>query len=385
MDQHTDLDDGLSCKNCKSRDFSDENSDKVCTNCGDVQEEFTNEANLCSMPDNEALIDNFRNKDYEAHSRLNPRIRGETNNSETKRKICQQKTINDMRNIIKKLIKNPRAVDETMDLISSAFKAHDGRLINSKKFGIVGACIYYQSAKHQLGLSLVDICKELNVKLKVINVCLKKVKQLCPNFEYERPNIKDLVSRIIDDLSNKNYDTSLLLPQTDDYQEIKQSIPIIEPKDRTVLQDRVMLLIELYEAMHPYTQPTPQSLITAVVYHAWRSLDTFKCIAGNLKNNLNWLSNQSSSTPTSVKNAEDTSSQRSLVKRSISYEKFCQICELKYSSNGHKIVNKLQSSLLLLGRHLGDVNKINLPWYLKDIIENSPLLIREHRTDQNIK
>lgn len=385
MEHSMDLDDGLSCRNCKSREFSNENSDKVCTNCGDVQEEFTNEANLCSMPDNDAVNDNYRNKDYEAHLRLNPRIRAETNSSETRKKIYQQKTINDMRNIIKKLIKNPRAVDETMDLISSVFRAHDGRLINSKKFGIVGACIYYQSAKHQLGLSLIDICKELNVKLKVINVCLKKVKQLCPNFEYERPNIKDLVSRIIDDLSNKNYDTSLFISQADEDQEIKQSIPILESKDRTVLHDRVMLLIDLYEAMHPYTQPTPQSLITAVIYHAWRSLDTFKCLAGSLKNDLDWLSNKSSSTPT-VKHNEETPSQRSLlVKRSVSYEKFCQICELKYSSNGHKIVNKLQSSLLLLGRHLGDVNKINLPWYLKDIIENSPLLIREHRTDRHIK
>lgn len=372
-----------SCKSCKSNEFSSETCDRVCTNCGDVQEEFTNEANLCNIPDNEAVVDNLRNKDYEAHLRLNPRIRAETNSSGTRRKLGQQRTINDMRNIVKRLIKNARAVDESMELINCAFKAHDGRLISSKKYGIVGACIYYQSAKHQLGLSLVDICKALNVKLKVINVCLKKVKQLCPNFEYERPNIKDLVCRIVDDLSNKSYDTMILQAQDSANQEAKQSIPILEAKDRTVLQDRVMLLIDLYEAMHPYTQPTPQSLITAVVYHAWRSLDTFKTIAVSLRDNINRLSNQSFLDNSATK-AEDTAiNQGSLqLKRSISFEKFCQICDLKYSSNGHKIVSKLQSSLLLLGRHLGDVNKINLPWYLKDIIENSPLLIREHKTDR---
>lgn len=367
------------CKGCNSRQFSQETCDKVCMNCGDVQEELINEANLCTIPDNETAKDKYRNKEYEANYRLNPRLRTETNSSATRKKICLQRTMNDMRAVVKKLIKDPKAVDETLELLDCAFKAHQGRLINSMKYGILGACIYYQSAKHQLGLSLVDICKVLDVKLRIINICLRKVKQLCPNFEYERPNIKDLIGRLIDDLSNKSYDATMLQPLDSGSPETLQSLPVIEAKDRTVLHNRIMLLIDLYEAMHPFTQPAPQSLITAVVYHAWRSLDTFKTIAVNLRDNINSLCPGSGST----KPDETAINHGSLhLKRSISYEKFCQICDLKYSSNGHKLVSKLQSSLLLLGRHLGDVNKINLPWYLKDIIENSPLLIQEHRTDR---
>lgn len=386
----------LVCKNCESKDFTLENCERICTNCGDVQDELADEGRLCMLPDNEAVIDNFRNKNYDANERLTGRIRGETNSADAKRQVCREKLLDDMRRIVKQLIKHPSAVDETMDLINSTLQAYQGRLLHSKKLGLVGACIYYLSAKHQLGISLTDISKVINVKMKVINICLKQVRQLCPKFEYERPNIKDLVKKHIDQMATKYYDlssidvTSPIKGQSssggtnssngDSHLEPQ---PLIDNKDRVVLQNRVMLLIELFEAMHPYNQPTPQSLITAVIYHAWRSLDTFKMIALNLSSSIS-ASIPGHGNSSDEQSALELSDEQQLrrraikVKHSISFEKFCQICDLKRSSSGYKIVSKLQSSMLMLGRHLGDVNKINLPWYLKDIIENSPHLIQEH-------
>lgn len=372
------------CKACESADFTVENCEKICTNCGDVQEEFADEGRLCMIPDNDANVDSYRNKKYESNQRLTGRIRGETNNAETRREICREKLLEEMRKVVKQLVKHPSAVDETMDLISATFQAYKGRLLNSKKLGLVGACIYYLSAKHQLGISLSDICKVVNIKIKIISICLKQVRQLCPKFEYERPNIKDLVKKYIDELATKHYDLTTLeaANQTINSSQWTPSIQpqsLIDQKDRIVLQNRVMLLIELFEAMHPYNQPTPQSLITAVVYHAWRSLDTFKMIAVNLSSGIQSTSIQTPSSEQIPDSDEQQMNRKAIrVKHSISFEKFCQICNLKYSSNGYKIVSKLQSSLLMLGKYLGDVNKINLPWYLKEIIENSPHLIQEH-------
>lgn len=338
------------------------------------------------LPDNEAIVDNFRNKTFEAQDRLTNRIRGETNTNDVKRRISREKLVGEARRIVKQLIKHPSAVDETMDLVESTFKAYKSRLLASKKFGFIGACIYYLSAKHQLGISLTDICKAINIKMRVISICLKQVRQLCPEFEYERANIKDLVKKHIDELATKHYDLSALdtaSPSKNDSSHVNSTVELqtlIDSKDRHVLESRVMLLIDLFEAMHPYNQPTPQSLIIAVVYHAWKSLDTFKKIAVNLSAGLSSLNNPGHSAEQYSRiQVDDQPNKRSIrAKHSISYEKFCHICDLKYSSNGHKIVNKLQSSLLMLGKYLGDVNKINLPWYLKDIIENSPHLIKEH-------
>lgn len=371
-----------------------ENGERICTGCGDVQEEFTttggHPGNLCMLPDDEAIVDNFRNKNCEANERLTARIRNETNSNDTKRQIGREKLLVEMRRIVKQLIKHPIAVDETVDLIGSIFKAHQGRLLSSKKYGLVGACIYFISAKHQIGISLADICKVLGIKLKVISVCLKQVRDLCPDFEYERPNIKDLVKKFVDELATKHYDLASLEaainPQDKSYPPMGEiskltTQPLIDGKDKKVLQDRVILLINLFEAMHPYNQPSPQSMITAVIYHAWRSLDTFKLIAVNLKTSMNNIIRSSESTKvdsTNDSHEQQINRQAITVKHSISYEKFCQLCNLKYSSNGQKIVTKLQSSLLDLGKYLGDVNKINLPWFLKDIIENSPHLIQEH-------
>lgn len=334
------------------------------------------------VPDGDAMLDTYRNKDYEAQHRLTCRIRGETNNAATRRQIGRKRLMDDMRKVVKQLIKHAAAVDETMELIESTVKAYQGRLLNSKKIGLVGACIYYLSAKHQLGISIGDICKSLGIKMKIISISLKQVKELCPNFEYERPDIKDLVRKYVDEMANKCFDSaSLRLGSpikvcTSSRSESLESIPLIDNKDKIVLQNRVMLLLDLFEAMHPYNQPSPQSMITAVIYHAWRSLDTFKLLAVNLRN-------QNISLPGSEETLDDVEHQqidRKVIraKHSLSFEKFCQLCNLKYSSNGYKIVSKLQSSLLQLGRHLGDVNKINLPWFLKDIIENSPHLIQEH-------
>lgn len=344
------------------------------------------------LPDNEAVVDNYRDKNFEANDRLTNRIRGETNTSDVKRRISRERLIEEARRIVKQLIKHPSAVDETMDLIQSIFRAYKSRLLASKKLGFIGACIYYLSAKHQLGISLTDICKAINIKMRVISICLKQVRQLCPEFEYERATIKDLVRKHIDDLAIKHYDMTTLdivTPSKNDSLRSKNTSEIqtlIDSKDRFVLENRVMLLIDLFEAMHPYNQPTPQSLITAVVYHAWRSLDTFKTIAVNLSADLSLMHNSGNSEQHSKTQDEEQVNKKSIrVKHSISYEKFCHICNLKYSSNGHKIVSKLQSSLLMLGKYLGDVNKINLPWYLKDIIENSPHLIQEHMRTETPK
>lgn len=367
------------CKSCESKDFSIESFERICTNCGEVQDELVDEGQLCMLPDNDAVEDNFRNKDYEAQQRLTSRIRGETNDTATRRRISREKLLGESSRIVKQFMKQPGAVDETMDLIRSTFAAHEGRLINSKKLGLIGACIYYLSAKHQLGISLADICRTLGIKMKMMTVCLKQVKSLCPDFEYERPNIKDLVKKFIDELTTKNYD----LETPDNADETtptssntvsNKSPPLINPNDKYVLYNRVMLLIDLFEEMHPYSQPTPQCLITAVVYHAWRSLDTFKMIAVNLSSRISSL--PSGKTVESTEQHTDKKEFRT--KHTVSYEKFCQICNIKYSKNGYKIVSKLQSSLLMLGKCLGDVNKINLPWFLKDIIENSPHLIQEH-------
>lgn len=384
------------CRSCESTDVTIENCERICTNCGDVQEEFDNGSNeaiidpgcLCMLPDNNTIEENHRNKKFEANQRLTARIRGETNNAETKRKISREKLMDDMRKLVKLLIKHASAVDETMDLINSTLNAYKGRLLTSKKLGLVGACIYYLSAKHQLGISLNDICKVMNIRLKVISVCLKQVKQLSPKFEYERPNLKDLVAKYINELAIKHYDANSMETNiidnnstsntTSTTKTIPEFRPLIDSKDRIVLQNRVMLLIDLFEAMHPYNQPTPQSLITAVVYHAWRSLDTFKMIAINLSSNINNISHTNSRSNDDDYEEQQVNRKAIKVKHSISFEKFCNICNVKYSSNGYKIVSKLQSSLLMLGRHLGDVNKINLPWFLKDIIENSPHLIQEH-------
>lgn len=372
------------CESCESNNFTVENCERICTNCGDVQEEFADEGRLCILADNEAIVDSYRNKNYEANQRLTGRIRGETNSSETKKVISREKLLDDMRRVVKQLVKHPSAVDETMELVDSTFQAHKGRLLNNKKLGLVGACIYYLSAKHQLGISLTDICKTMSIRMKIISICLKQVRQLVPQFEYERPNIKDLVRKYIDELATKHYDLNSLeqISPTKGGPSVmpKQLKPLIDNKDRIVLMNRVMLLIKLFEAMHPYNQPTPQSLIIAVIYHAWRSLDTFKMIAVNLGSRIHSGVSKPEMQMNVNNDFEDNRfhPKTTQVKHSINFERFCQVCNLKYSSNGYKIVSKLQSSLLMLGRHLGDVNKINLPWYLKDIIENSPHLIQEH-------
>ena len=380
----------LFCKHCKSDEFISEGSERVCTNCGGVQEDFPGGGvDLCMVPDGETMIDNARSKKYEVHDRLTDRIRGETSGADAKRRISREKLLVEMRRIVKQLVKHPGVVDETMDLVSATLKAHQGRLLSSKKLGLVGACIYHLSAKHQLGISLTDICKVIGIKMKVMSVCLKQVRDLCPNFEYERPNIKYLVKKFVDLMASRHYNLSALSFKSPNKRESEMQ-PLIDSKDKSVLQARVMLLIELFESMHPFNQPTPQSLITAVIYHAWRSLDTFKLIALNLRSELQTIEppEAPSSPPSSPSLPALPSSSRSVtneqqrkvitVKHSISFEKFCQLCSFKYSSNGHKIVSKLQASLLMLGRHLGDVNKLNLPWFLKDIIENSPHLIQEH-------
>lgn len=372
-----------SCKTCSSSEFTIENSEKICMTCGEVQDDYMDEGRLCILPDNEAVVDSYRNKKYEASQRLTNRIRGETNDAGARRQICREKLLADMRRLVKQLIKHPAAMEETMSLIESTFRAHQGRLLSSRKLGLVGACIYYLSAKHQLGISLAAICKAVDIKMKVINVCLKLVRQLCPEFEFERPNRKDMVNKFIDDLSTKVYDPASLESHNPieghPSAEQKAIQPLLDSKDRIVLENRVMLLIDLFEAMYPYNQPTPQSLISAVTYHAWRSLDTFKLLALNLSSEIQNISGQSSRRNPSDDSDEQQKRKNAIkVKHSISFEKFCQLCNIKYSSNGHRIVSKLQSSLLMLGRPLGDVNKINLPWYLKDIIENSPDLIKEH-------
>lgn len=371
-----------SCKTCGLKEFVTENHERICISCGDVIEELDVVGRLCSLPDNDTVVDSFRNKGYEANQRLTGRIRNETNCIATKRKINRNRIVDDMRKVVKQFIKHPAAIDETMDLVESTFLSFTGRLLTCKKIGLVGACVYYMSAKHQLGISLHDICNATGIKMKVMSSCLKNVRQLCPDFEYERPNIKDLVRKYVDELANKHYDLNSLdisAPTRSGFNhkanrnEIK---PLIDPEDRVVLQNRVMLLIDLFEAMHPYNQPSPQSLIVAVIYHAWKSLDTFKMIAVNLSSSVH--DSPSNEAVTEFGDDQQISDMAMRVKHTISYEKFCHICNLRYSSNGYRIVSKLQSSLLMLGKYLGDVNKINLPWFLKDIIDNSAHLIQEH-------
>lgn len=331
------------CRSCDASEFSIENHEKVCTNCGDVQENGTN---LCSIPDKAASDDNFRNKEYEATQRLPGRIRGEARDASARRQVDRERMLDNMRKSIKLLIKDSSIVDETLALLKEVIESHNGRLLNSKKMGLVGACIYYLGSKHQLGITLIDISKVLGIKLKILNTCLKLVRELCPNFSFERQNIGDMVKKHIDQLS---------------------CYPLIETTDKPLLEKRVMLLIDLFEAMHPFSQPTPQILITAVIYHAWRSLDTFKMIATNIADGMQ-----------STKNIDCTP-------HHMSYEKFCQICNIKYSSNGYKLVGKIQNTMLMLGKHLGDVNKLNLSWYLKDIIENSPHLIQAQKMSDTVR
>lgn len=358
----------------------------MCTTCGEVQEEIPgDEGCLRMLSDHQTVLDNLGSKEFDMGNRLNNRIRGETQSSDSRRRICKAKVLDEMRKIVKQMIKEPSAIDETMDLMNSTFQAYSKRMLTPKKNGLAGACIYYLSAKHQLGISLTDICKALDIRMKVINICLKEVKTLCPDFEYERPNIRDLVRKFVDRMATKHYDATTRDSSTTTNDNLQQhskvkpeTQPLIAGKDKKVLENRVMLLLDLFEAMHPYKQPSPQSLISAVIYHAWKSLDTFKAIASNLERSIQDL-DRSESPPALIVADDDINQIRMTVKHSIGYEKFCELCNLKYSSNGHKIVTKLQSSLLVLGRHIGDVNKLNLPWYLKDIIENSPHLIKEHK------
>jgi hypothetical protein len=386
------IDDNMAqaCRSCNQFDFVVESYERICTTCGEVQEELPgDEGCLQALPDHQTVLENLSSKKFDTCDRLTGRIRGETQSSYSRRRICKAKALDEMLRVVRQLIKEPSAVDETMDLMSSTFQAYQKRMLATKKNGLAGACIYYLSAKHQLGISLADICKALNIRMKVINVCLKEVKTLCPNFEYERPNIRDLVKKFVDKIASKHYDSphrdsvtnelSLNRDGTDNsHREKTEAQPLIDSKDKRVLENRVMLLLDLFEAMHPYKQPSPHSLITAVIYHAWKSLDTFKAIASNLKRNMRDM-DRSDSPPALIMADEEIDRMRTTAKHSIGYERFCELCDLKYSSNGHKIVTKLQSSLLVLGRHLGDVNKINLPWYLEDIIENSPHLIMEHK------
>lgn len=372
------------CKTCESLDFAIENCERVCTNCGDVQEEILgDEGDLRMLSDNQIVSDNIGSKKFNTADRLNSRVRGEAQCACTRRQLNREKVIDEVRRLVRQIIKEPCAVDETMDLIYSTFEAYEGRMMASKKYGLVGACIYYLGAKHQLGISLNDICKLLGIRVKVISVCLKQVKSLCPNFEYERPNIRDLVRKFIDGMSTKSYDV-MSFDTTSQAQDPSgrsptEWQPLIDTKDKDVLQDRVMLLLDLFEAMHPYKQPSPLSLVTAVIYHAWRSLDTFKLIALNLRRDLHRADEPGSSTSKAMVDSEEQMHRRAITaKHCIGFEKFCQLCDVKYNSNGHKIVTKLQSSLLKLGKYLGDVNKINLPMFLKDIIDNAPHLIQEH-------
>lgn len=360
------------CKSCKSNELSVETW-LVCMKCGDVQEELIDD--LCALSGNETTREKGRVKSYEAYERLTGRIRNETNSAETRRQICRAKVLNDMRKAAKQLVKHSSALDETMNLINNTFQLYKGRLLNSKKYGLVGACIYYMSAKYQLGISLADICKSLGIKMKVISSCLKQVRQLCPDNKFARPSINDLVQRFVDELATKSYvptslDTGNLLGT-----EIEPQ-PLIENDDRQVLHNRIILLIDLFEAMHPYNGPAPQNMITALLYHAWKSLDTFKIIAINFRSPLD---SRASANDNQIQQSNSTQTR---YKHKIGFEKFCQICNFKYSPNASSIVSKIQSSLLKLGKYLGDVNKINLPFYLKDIIENSPHLIQEYKNNE---
>lgn len=380
------------CGACGSEDFALENCERVCTNCGDVQEDVTGEeGDLRMLSDNQTVRDNIGLKKFDTGDHLTGRVRGETQCANTRRQVNREKVLDEVRRLVRKMIKEPCAVDETMDLIESTFKAYEGRMMASKKHGLVGACIYYLSAKHQLGISLNDICKVLGIKVKVISSCLKIVRSLCPDFEYERPNIRDLVRKFIDGMSVRSYDVMSLDTSQERDSSDKTSTewqPLIHTKDKKVLQDRVMLLLDLFGVMHPYKQPSPHSLVTAVIYHAWRSLDTFIMIALNLKRDITQQSDcePGSSKGEAVVDPEELRHRRAITaKHCIGFEKFCQLCDVKYNSNGHKIVTKLQSSLLQLGRYLGDVNKINLPMFLKDIIDNAPHLIQEHlRTETTL-
>lgn len=383
----------MECQSCQKKDFMVENCERVCTYCGDVQDELIDEGRLCMVPDHETSLENIRNKDFESKQRLTSRIRGEANDAQSRKRISREKMIDDSRRMVKQLIKHPDAVFEAMDLIKSCLDAYQGRLMQSKRQGLVGACIYYLSSKHQLGITLADICKTWDIKMKRMTASLKQVKQLCPNYEYERPNIRDLVNKFIDQLETKKFDPITMtnsnqgveFPNTiRDGIDANRNQSLLDPNDKTVLTNRVMLLINLFEAMHPFNQPTPQSLITAVVYHAWRSLDTFRMIAVNLSTNMRKLSSaiigqgRTQCQDSHDKQIPSDELTEIRVKHSISYEKFCQICDIKYSKNGYKIVRKVQTSLLMLGKCFGDVNKGNLPWFLKDIIDNSAHLVQEH-------
>lgn len=377
--------DSDNCKTCQKNEFIVENCERICTNCGDVQDELVDEHRLCMVPDQEAQNDTYRNKNQESNERLNGRIRNETNDAQTRKRISREKMLDESKRMVKQLIKHPDAVSETMELVNITLNSYQGRLMQSKRQGLVAACIYYLSSKHQLGITLADICKIWGIKMKVMSASLKQVKHLCPNYEYERPNIRDLVNKFVDQLESRQYD---LTSPTDSNVESDQDVakqPLLDPKDKTVLTNRVMLLIDLYEAMYPFNQPTPQSLITAVVYHAWRSLDTFRMIAVNLSTNMRQLSSALTGNKDKAIMDNETTDATDLtenngiqVKHKISYEKFCHICDIKFSKNGYKVVRKVQNSLLILGKCFGDINKLNLPWYLKDIIDNSAHLIQEH-------
>lgn len=353
------------CKTCGSSEWDTENHERVCTNCGDVQESL--EELLCNLPDHGTVLDTNRNKNYEANQRLTGRIRGETQSSSARKNVNTEKVLDEIGRKVKLLVKNADALHEVTELVSQVVKSCKKRLTSDKKLGLAGACVYYVSAKYRLGLSLTSICKELGIKLKVINVSLRQVKEIMPNYEFERPNMKDLVTKYIDELSPKHCDiTSLNIDNLGTVTSLK-TLPFITNEDKGVLTNRVLLLVDLFEATHPYNQPNPQTLIIAVIYHAWKSLDTFKLIAEQLHSSKN------------ISPSEEQQRQIHRMKNLISYEKFCSAFDIRYSSNGYKIVREIQGSLLTLGRYMGNVNKLNLPWFLNDIIDNSSDLMKEHK------
>lgn len=366
------------CKTCQKNNFTIENCERICTYCGEVQDELVDEGRLCMIPDQETLEDNFRNKNQEANDRLNGRIRGETNDAQTRKLISREKIFDESRRMVKQMIKHPDAVTEAMDLVKRTLNSYQGRLTHSKRQSLVAACVYYLSSRHQLGITLAELCKQWGLKMKHMNISLKQVKQLSPDYEYERPNIRDLVAKFIDRIESRQFE--IFNPDDSD---VSITQTLLESKDKQVLTNRVMLLIDLFEAMHPFNQPSPQCLISAVVYHAWRSLDTFRMIAVNLSSNMRRLSSALSGQSKEVPYEPEAMSHAigingNQFKHQISYEKFCKICDIKCSNNSYNIVRKVQSSLLILGKCFGDINKLNLPWYLKDIIDNSTHLIQQH-------
>lgn len=306
----------------------------VCCNCGDIIGPSDVEFN--GLPDSEAFVDNLRNKDIEASSRLTGRIRNETNSSGRDKQIYRKKILADARKTVQKLVKDTNSVEEIMTMLERALD-NLRRTSSAGKSALIGSSIYIISKKNDLGITICDICKSLDIKLKSFNKSLRHIKHTDPQ---DFDSKSDIYEGCIKSIMRKPVLNSL------------------EPTGKYMMEKKIKLILLISEKMNAYSQRSPQCIVPAATYLAWKSTNMFETLG-----------------------TEHDGVKRELLKSDISFTKFCVLIDVKKTNRMSSLTTELTSLIMKLAIPFCNIEKRKDLNYLLDcIIENSPALLEEHLT-----